>query len=331
MTDHTVDLWALTDLCTPWCVHVAATLRIAEHIASGTDTIEALALTTGCDRDILHAVIGHLVGKGVFEGPTPGKFALNAKARQLLDPSAHIRLDLDGIGGRMAHAWGTLLKLTQTGAPAYEDVFGLPFFEDLAAHPEVAVSFDALIGPAGHGTPDPEFQITGGWENVRTVADIGGGTGAMLAELLRFRPHLQGILVDQPGTVARAAEIFQAAGVSARVEVVGQSFFDPLRVGADLYLLRGILNDWPDREALAILKRCADAADRSAGRSTGRVVVLKGVGPDGAPRDLTIEMVLLGGKHRTLSEFKELAGKAGLEVTAAGQQSSYFVVECRPA
>ncbi|MGH7491225.1 MAG: methyltransferase [bacterium] len=91
-------------------------------------------------------------------------------------------------------------------------------------------------------------------------------------------------------------------------------------------LPRGILNDWPDREATAILRRCAEAA-----LPTGRVVVLKNVSPDRARRGLTIEMVLLGGKHRSLTEFRELARTAGLEVLAAEPQASgYFVVECRP-
>jgi SAM-dependent methyltransferase len=227
----------------------------------------------------------------------------------------------------MAHAWGTLLTYVRTGAPAYHEVFGRPFWEDLDAHPDVAGSFDALIGLVGHGTPDPEFQITGGWGSVRSVVDVGGGTGAMLAEILRRWPEVRGTLVDLPRTVARAAETFRAAGVAGRVTAVGQSFFDPLPAGADLYLLRGVLNDWPDREATAILRRCAEAA-----RPAGRVVVLKGVGPDDAPRGLMIEMVLVGGKHRTVTEFRELARAAGLEVVAAGRQpSGYFVVECRPS
>ena len=210
--------------------------------------------------------------------------------------------------------------------PAYREVFGLPFWEDLDAHPDIAASFDALIGPVGHGAPTPEFQITGGWESVRTVVDVGGGTGALLAEILRARPELRGTLVDFPRTVARSGEIFQAAGVADRVTVVGQSFFDPLPAGADLYLLKKVLNDWPDREATAILSRCAEAA-----RPAGRVVVLGSVSPDDAPRQLVMEMVLLGGKQRTVSEFRELARAAGLEVSAAGQQpSGAFVVECRP-
>ncbi len=322
-----VNLWDLTDLCTPWCVYVVATLRIAGHIASGITSVDDLAAAAGCDAGVLHSVLGHLVQKGVFEETAPGQFALNEPARQLLDPLTRLSLDLDGIGGRMAYAWGTLLTLVRTGQPAYQALFGLPFFEDLEAHPAIAEQFDRLIGPEGHGTPNPEFDITGGWETVRSVVDVGGGTGAMLAEVLRARPHMHGILVDQPATVARSTEIFRAAGVEERATTAGQSFFDPLPSGSDIYLLRGILNDWPDREAAAVLRRCAEAA-----RPAGRVVVLKSVGPDGEPKDLTIEMVLLGGKHRTITEFGPLAREAGLEVISAGEQpSGYYVVESRPA
>lgn len=320
-------LESLSDLCTPWCIRVVVTLRIAEHIAAGTTEIASLAAAAGCDADALRAVLGHLVARSVFQETARGRFALNEAARGLLDPSQRIGLDLEGIGGRCAHAWGTLLSYVRTGAPAYHERFGLPFWEDLDANPNIGASFDALIGPAGHGTPDPEFDIAGGWQSVRTVVDVGGGTGAMLAEILRTRPRIHGTLVDLPRTVARSGEMFQAAGVAARVRTVGQSFFDTLPAGADLYLLRGVLNDWPDCEATAILRRCAEAA-----RPTGRVVILKGVGPDDGPRGLAIEMVLLGGKHRTVAQFRELARESGLEVVAAEQQpSGYFAVECRPA
>jgi 2,7-dihydroxy-5-methyl-1-naphthoate 7-O-methyltransferase len=320
-----VSLWELSDLSTPWCVHVAATLHIAEHIAGGIDQIDDLARAANCNAVALHQVLGHLVGKGVFEEITPGRFALNEPARDLLDPATRLGLDLDGIGGRMAYAWGTLLSYVRTGAPAYHEVFGLPFWEDLDAHPQVAAAFDDLIGPLGHGTPHGDFQISGGWEAVKAVVDVGGGTGAMLAEVLRAHPGIRGTLVDQAQTVARSGEAFQAARVTGRVTTVGQNFFDPLPAGADIYILRGILNDWPDGEAQAILRRCAEAA-----RPTGRVVVLKSVGPDGTPADISIETVLLGGRQRTLTEFSELAHKAGLEVIAAGQQpSGYYVVECR--
>lgn len=323
-----VDIFALSDLSTPWCVHVVATLRIADHMAAGRTQVEDLAAASGSNADSLHRVLTHLVGKGVFEEPAPGRFALNEPARALLDGPMRLGLDLDSFGGRMAHAWGSLLSAVRTGAPAYHEVFGRPFWEDLQAHPDIAASFDALMGPAGHGTPDPEVLVAGGWESVRTVVDVGGGTGALLAEILRGRPAVRGTLVDLPRTVARSGEIFQEAGVAERVTTVGQSFFDPLPGGADLYLLKGVLNDWPDREAMAILTRCADAA-----RPAGRVVVLGGVAPDeGGPPPSLLMMVLVGGKDRPLSEFRELARACGLDVQAAGRQpSGRFVVECRPS
>jgi SAM-dependent methyltransferase len=158
------------------------------------------------------------------------------------------------------------------------------------------------------------------------VVDAGGGTGALLAEILRARPEVRGTLVDLPRTVARSGEVFRAAGVADRVTTVGQSFFDPLPGGRDLYVLKNVLSDWPDREATAILKRCAEAA-----RPSGRVVVFTGAGPGEEASPELLMMVLVGGRARTLDELREMAQQAGLEVKAVGRQASgRVIVECRP-
>ena len=322
------DFWELSDLATPWCVHVVATLRIANHIDAGISDVQALAAAAGADAGALHRVLRHLVSKGLFEEPVAGSFALNEAARGLLYGGPRLGLDLDGFGGRMAYAWGTLLSAVRTGRPAYHEVFGRGFWEDLDAHPEIAAGFDALMGPVGHGLPDGQVLLDpADWAAVRTVVDVGGGTGALLAEVLRARPGIRGTLVDLPRTVARSAEILQAAGVADRVTTAAQSFFDPLPTGADLYLLKNVLGDWPDAEALAILRRCAEAA-----RPSGRLVVLGGVTPDERASPELLMMVLLGGKNRTLGEFDQLARTAGLQVRASGRLSSgRFAVECRPS
>jgi 2,7-dihydroxy-5-methyl-1-naphthoate 7-O-methyltransferase len=323
-----VDLHALSDLATPWCIRVVATLRVADNIAAGTGKADQLALTVGCDRDALTRVLRHLVGQGVFTEPVPGEFALNDAARGLLDEPLRLGLDLDGFGGRMAGAWSSLLSAVRTGAPAYHEVFGRPFWEDLDAHPDIAASFDALMGPAGHGAPDPDVLASGDWAGVRTVVDVGGGTGGLLAAVLLAHPEVHGILVDLPRTVERAGQTFADAGVAQRVSAVGQSFFDPLPAGADVYMLKSVLSDWPDDRARAILARCAEAA-----RPGGRVAVVGGVSPkSGAGEGDLLMMVLVGGKGRSLAEFTELAAGAGLEVAAAGhRRSGKYVVECRPA
>ena len=89
----------LSDLCTPWCLHVAATLRIAHHINEGIHEINQLAEAANCDAYALHRLLTHLVGKGIFEEEAPGRFALNEAARGLLDPITQLSLNLDGLGG----------------------------------------------------------------------------------------------------------------------------------------------------------------------------------------------------------------------------------------
>src|SRR5262249_38998747 len=152
----------------------------------------------------------------------------NEAAGQLLNEILLLGLDLDAFGGRMAHSWSTLLTAVRTGKPAYHEVFGRPFWDDLEAHPDIAARFDDLMGP-GHGTPDPDVLIDpADWQNVHTVVDVGGGGGYLLAEVLRTHPHVRGTLVDLPRPVSRSSQVFAAAGASDRATAVAQSFFDPL-------------------------------------------------------------------------------------------------------
>ncbi len=161
---------------------------------------------------------------------------------------------------------------------------------------------------------------------MRTVVDVGGGTGSLLAEVLRARPFLRGVLVDLPRAVAASGPMFEAAGVADRVSVSGQSFFDPLPAGHDLYLLKNVLCDWPDQEALELLRRCGEAA-----RPNGRVVVLSGVTPHAAQSPNLLMLVLVGGRDRTLAEFGEMVRGIGMEVRNSGRlHTGRFVVECRP-
>ena len=153
--------------------------------------------------------------------------------------------------------------------------------------------------------------------SVRRVVDVGGGTGAMLAELLRIRPGVHGTLVDLPRPVARAAETSgRPASPSVRRRAHRASSTRCRR--APIYLLRGVINDSSDREASAILRRCAEAASNG-----GRVVVFKSVSPDEAPlKGVEIEWVLAGGKSRSLSRFAAIAHEAGLEVSRTSRQPS---------
>ena len=326
-------LGPLTDLVTPMALRVAATLRLADLMPDdGTGAgavLGDLAGRAGADPEALARMLRHLVAHGVFTEPRPGQFAANQTAALLRtgQPGA-VWLDLDGFGGRMDLAFTGLAHTVRTGEPAWEQVFGQPFWDWLDANPAIGASFDATMAVDAGNSPVADGYD---WTAVRHVADIGGGTGTLIAEVLRRNPRLRGTLADLPETAARARGYLEGLGLDDRCEVVGQSFFDPLPPGADAYLLSRVIHDWDDAAATAILRRCAEAAGR-----TGRVLVIESHGASGGDTAAFAEMnlrmlVLAGGRERTIDDYSALAAGAGLQVTAVHDITGrHVIIECVP-
>ena len=326
-------LGPLMDLVTPMALRVAATLRLADFMpddSTGAGTgLGDLAERAGADPEALARMLRHLVQHGVFTEPRPGQFAANQAAALMRtgQPGA-VWLDLDGFGGRMDLAFTGLAHTVRTGEPAWEQVFGQPFWAYLDANPAISASFDATMAVDAGSAPVADGYD---WTTVRHVADIGGGTGTLIAEVLRRNPQLRGTLADLPETAARARQYLAEAGLDGRCEVVGQSFFDPLPPGPDVYLLNRVIHDWDDAAATAILRRCAEAAGR-----TGRVLVVESHGTaDGdsaAFAEMNLRMlVLAGGRERTINGYSALAAEAGLQVTAVHDITErHVIIECVP-
>ncbi|MEV0573390.1 MULTISPECIES: methyltransferase [unclassified Streptomyces] len=322
----------LMDLVTPMALRVAATLRLADLIADGAGQGGELARRSGTDPDALGRMMRHLVCHGVFTEPEPGRFGLNGTAELLRsEHPAELRLslDLDGFGGTMDLAFTGLLHTVRTGEPAWETVFGAPFWPYLAAHPRMGASFDATMSAGAALVRD----AAGGydWSAARHVTDVGGGRGALLAELLDTHPGLRATLLDLPDTAARGREFLAARGLADRCEAVGQSFFDPLPAGSDVYVLNKVVHDWDDDRARALLRRCAEAAGER-----GRVVVIEAHGTSGADPAQFAEMdlrmlVLAGGRERGIDEYEALASAAGLRVDDVRTTPlDHVILDCAP-
>jgi SAM-dependent methyltransferase len=324
-------LGPLIDLATPMALRVAATLRLADFMPDdGTGdgaVVGDLAERASADPEALARMLRHLVAHGVFTEPRPGQFAANRTAAMLRtgQPGA-LWLDLNGFGGRMDLAFTGLAHTVRTGEPAWEQVFGQPFWDYLDANPAISASFDATMAvDAGNVAVADRYD----WTTVRHVADIGGGTGTLIAEVLQRNPRLRGTVADLPETAARARQYLAGLGLDGRCEVVSQSFFDPLPAGADAYLLSRVIHDWDDAAATAILRRCAEAAG-----STGRVLVIESHGsPGGDPAgfaEMNLRMlVLTGGRERTINDYSSLAADAGLQVTAVHDITErHVIIEC---
>lgn len=321
------------DLVTPMAVRVAATLRLADLMADEPTDLDELARRSGTNRDALGRMLRHLVCHGVFTEPEPDSFASNDLAQLLRSdhPSGMCTwLDLGGFGGQMDLACGGLLHTVRTGEPAWERVFGAPFWEYLAENPAMSASFDATMAAGHQYVVDAVHGYD--WSGATHVVDVGGGTGAFLAEVLRAHPHVRATLVDLPETVRRGRELLAERGFEGRCAFAGQSFFDPLPAGGDLYVLAGVVHDWGDADATRILRRCAEAAG-----DHGRVVIIESHGTSGADQASFAEMdlrmlVLCGGRERSVDDFAGLAHGAGLQVACVRTSPLGSVsIECEPA
>ncbi|MGA5303867.1 methyltransferase [Nucisporomicrobium flavum] len=318
-------IWAAADLLTPMAVRVAATLRLADHIAAGMRTVEALAPAAHAEPDALARVMNHLVTAGVLSRTGDGVYALTELGEQLRDDhpeGMRAWLDLEGAIGRADLCFTQLLHTVRTGEAAYPRQFGRPYWDDLAADPRLAASFDALMGSRlvdGDGV-----AAAYPWGELGHVVDVGGGNGTLLIALLRAHAGLRGTVVDLAGAAARAEEAFAELG--GRAEARAGSFFEPLPPGAGGYLLSGVLHDWDDESAVRILERCAEAAG-----ADGRVIVIED-GDGGAPDtegDLRM-LCYVRGRNRTPDQIGVLGRAAGLELGPVRVAGLRMIIELRP-
>ncbi len=307
-------LRTLADLATPMAVRVAATLRVADHLAAGRRTAKEVAEAAGVHPDALDRLLRHLVTVGLFTRDADGAYTATELGDQLRE--SHVAgkrkwLDIEGGVGRGDLSFVELAHSVRTGAPAYPLRYGRSFWADLGADPALSASFDALMG---HHIELDEAGIAGAydWATLGHVVDVGGGSGVLLKTLLSVHPGLRGTVVDLPGPISRAHRAFLDTGLSDRAEVVTGSFFDPLPAGAGGYVLSAILHDWDDEPAVAILRRCAEAAGRD-----GAVLVIEAIGVDGESPNTAMDLRMLvytGGRERGLRELGELGARAGLQI-----------------
>lgn len=307
------------NLAAPYAVRVAATLRVADHIAAGARTLDQLAAAAHANRDALAHLLRFLAGRGVFAEPEPGVFAQTPASELLLsdrleDLRGWYDLTLPAANG-MDVSWTGLLGSVRTGETAYPKIFGGPVWEHLEREPERAAAFGALMAARGASfAPDVASQYD--WSRFGHVVDVAGGIGVVLSAVLRTHPSMRGTLVDMPSLTPVAKATFEAAGIADRASAVDGSLFEPLPAGADVYLLASILHDWSDEDAAAILRRCAQAA--GPGR---RILVVDRTTDHGNPLTFTfmnlLMLVFLGGRERSVDQFAQLAAPLGLTLESA--------------
>lgn len=299
-------------------VHAAAELGIADHLADGPLRAVDIARKAELNAPALHRLMRSLAGLGILSEGDDSRFSLTPlgealKSGRAVSGSARAAV-LTLASPWFSEAMDHLKESVRSGATAFEKIHGMPVFDFLAKRPEAASQFsETMVGI--HGSEPPAVAAAYDFSGLKTIVDVGGATGNMLAEILIRHKSPRGVLADLPHVVKDAPAFLAAKGVSDRVTIAPHNFFDSVPAGGDAYVLSHILHDWSEAQCLTILGHLHRAMTPAA-----RLLIVEMVLPAGNEPHFgkILDMVMLalpGGEERTGEEYRALLAKAGFRLT----------------
>ena len=309
LLDMIVGKWLSQAIC------VVAELGIADLLKDGPRTSAEIVAAIDASEDAVYRLLRALAGAGLFTEGVGRIFALTSLGAAL---RSDVPGSLRGFARFVGHEingqpWGHFIHSVKTGMPSFDVVFGKPVFEYLATRPEAATIMNEAMTSLSL-TEARAVVSAYDFPRITTLVDVGGGHGLLLAEVLKARPAIRGILFELPHALDGARALLGNAGVGDRCEVVGGDFFTGVPDGGDAYLMKRVIHDWDDEHAIQILLNC-----RKAMRPGGRVLVVEVViGSAGESRfagllDLEMLVITQRGRERTEEEFRKLYEAAGFK------------------
>jgi hypothetical protein len=312
-------------------ITAAADLGVADALAAGPLSIDELAARVEANPDALGRLLRALIGSGVFAQRDDGRYDLNPAADVLRsDAPASMAASARFVGSRWHREhWSLLTDAIRTGKSVVPGLRGMAFFDFLGADPEFGQVFnDAMTNMSGMAIG----PVVGAhdFRQYRTIVDVAGGHGRLLAAILDSAPDAQGVLYDLPEVIAGAAPLLREHHVVERVRLAEGSFFDHVPAGGDAYVLKNIIHDWDDAESTQILRNVRSAAPDGAA-----LLLVETVIPDdeGASigKWLDMEMLVVNdGRERTESEYRRLFDATGFQMAGVIDTGSRFnIIEAR--
>lgn len=293
-------------------IGVAARLRLADLLASGPLSSDALAPRVEAHPDGLYRLMRAGVVAGLFTEMPPRTFTLTPLGNCLRSEVPGSMHDMAIMMTSPGHwsPWGDLATAVRTGRSTARKALGMDLWEHYQKNPEEASHFDRAMGSFSSFVAEEVARLHD-FSPYARVADVGGSQGVLLGAVLRAHSSCRGILFDLPHVIDGARARVEAEGLAQRMDLVAGSFFEPVIPAAEAYLLKHILHDWDDAASTAILRQIHHAAPPGA-----RLIVVELVMPDaGEPsRSALIDLnmfVIADGRERTAREYAELLASTG--------------------
>ena len=313
-------------------VSCLAQLGIPDLVEADPKSAEELATQISADPEALYRLLRATASVGVLSEGPDRKFSQTPMSAVLRSDATPSLRDFAIMSGREWHGrgWAHLDYCVRTGKQAMEQIYGAPVFEFLKQHPDEAQIFNDAMTELSM-IDGPAVAEAYNFDGIRTIVDIAGGHGFLLATILQRNPHLQGTLYEMPH-VLDGARSGPLKPVMERCTLASGDMFSSVPAGADAYIMKHIIHDWPDDRCVQLLEAC-----RKGVNPGGRLLVVDSViqpGNDFSPsKFLDLQMLIFpSGCERTEKQFRDLFAAAGWRlnriIPTAAQDS---VVEGVPA
>jgi hypothetical protein len=313
-------------------VQLAAELGVADLLVDGPRTAEQLATATETHEGALYRLMRALAAVGLFTEVEHGRFGLTSLGELLREDHPQSLKFWVVFQGMFNGVYADSMHSIRTGEATVPEVFGRPLFDYLDEHPQHAAVFQAAMGQHSRVTGAALVDAYD-FGAARLLVDLGGGDGSFLGTVLSAHTHMTGIVFDQPYAADAARKQIAASGLGDRCSFLGGDFLRDVPPGADVYMLKGVVHNWPDDQALMLLRNCRRAMEAR----DSRLLLIEWVVPPGDAFhpskfiDLSMLMVY-GGRERTEEEYVELLARADLRIDRiAGTASTLNVIEVLPA
>jgi hypothetical protein len=296
-------------------IYVAAKLGVADVLGEDSKSNGEIASAIGANSKSLARLTRALVALGVLTVDDDGRFRLTGIGSSLQSGMpGSMRSIVLTLGEEHYQAWGRLIDSVKCDRPAFDEIYQRPLFDYLAQNSAAAQTFSEAMTDL---TSQMALATVLAYDfsGSRVVADIGGGHGVLLDSILRSNPSITGLLFDSTTVIESATLRAGNKGVGDRRRTIGGDFFKSVPEGADIYILKNVLHDWSDDQAVRILKNC-----RQVMRSQAKLLVIEMVLPLsddpalGSLLDLNM-LVMSGGQERTKDEYSSLLENGGFRLT----------------
>jgi SAM-dependent methyltransferase len=314
-------------------LYVVAELGIPDLLATRPHSSAELAQAAGAHAPSLYRVLRTLASLGVFveeDDQTFGLTPLGATLRS--DVRGSVRAWALVNCGVSWRAYGELLYSVRTGQPGFDRAFGMSVFDYTARHPDALALFGKMMIDF-HGQEVAAVAAAYTLSDAKSVVDVGGGSGNLLAALLEANPRLTGTVFERPPVAETAIQWLHAAGLSHRADVLEGDFFESVPTGGDVYVLSHVIHDWDEAHCLTLLGNC-----RRAIGPGGRLLIVETVlpGRNEPSSGRLLDLIMLAntprGQERTLEEYRELLARADFRLARVVPTASpVSVIEAVPA